>query len=200
MFKHHKNDKSMVFMEQIDFFDVYILGILNSRNTIMCMCFVVVQGLTGIERREMRMDEHVDTGSSQLSQRISRRTMLATGMALVAAGAVPQAIAQAATSYTVSTNPNRGWSNWEDLGGTLTSGVGVSSWAANRLDVFVRGTDNALWHKWWGGSSWSGWESLGGTLKSAPGAVSWGNNRIDVFGRGTDNALWHKWWDGSSWS
>jgi hypothetical protein len=77
----------------------------------------------------------------------------------------------------------------------------VSSWGDNRLDVFVRGTDNALWHKWWDGSSWSsGWESLGGVLTSAPGAVSWGYNRIDVFVKGTDNALWHKWWDGSSWS
>ena len=77
----------------------------------------------------------------------------------------------------------------------------VSSWGDNRLDVFVKGTDNALWHKWWDGASWSsGWENLGGVLTSSPGAVSWGNNRIDVFVKGTDNALWHKWWDGASWS
>ena len=77
----------------------------------------------------------------------------------------------------------------------------VSSWGDNRLDVFVKGTDNALWHKWWDGTSWSsGWENLGGILTSSPGAVSWGNNRIDVFVKGTDNALWHKWWDGNSWS
>jgi peptidoglycan hydrolase-like protein with peptidoglycan-binding domain len=86
------------------------------------------------------------------------------------------------------------WHGWESLGGVLTSAPTVSSWAANRLDTFVRGTDNALWHKWWNGSSWSGWESLGGVLTSAPGAVSWGSNRIDTFVRGTDNALWHKWW------
>jgi len=54
------------------------------------------------------------------------------------------------------------WSGWEDLGGILSSGIGVSSWAANRLDCFVRGTDNAMWHKWWNGAAWSGWESLGG--------------------------------------
>src|SRR5262249_47495824 len=53
---------------------------------------------------------------------------------------------------------------------------------------------NAMWHKWWNGSSWSGWESLGGVLTSAPAAVSWGPNRIDCFVRGTDNAMWHKWW------
>jgi len=90
------------------------------------------------------------------------------------------------------------WSAWESLGGVLTSGVGVSSWASGRLDTFVRGTDNALWHKWFSGG-WSGWESLGGVLASGPAAVSWGPNRIDVFVRGTDNALWHKWFSGG-WS
>ena len=90
------------------------------------------------------------------------------------------------------------WLGWESLGGTLTSGPGVSSWAPGRLDVFVRGTDSALWHKWFQGG-WSGWESLGGVLTSEPAAVSWGNGRIDVFVRGTDSALWHKWFQGS-WS
>ncbi len=92
------------------------------------------------------------------------------------------------------------WSRWENLGGVLTSAPAVSSWAPNRLDTFVKGTDDALWHKWWNGSRWSEWESLGGRLTSAPGAVSWGNNRIDVFARGTDNAMWHIWWNGSRWS
>ena len=96
--------------------------------------------------------------------------------------------------------PVTGWSQWEDLGGILTSAPAVSSWQSNRLDVFGRGQNNALWHKWWDGRSWSGWEDLGGILTSAPTAVSWGSNRIDVFGRGQNNALWHKWWDGRSWS
>jgi hypothetical protein len=41
------------------------------------------------------------------------------------------------------------WLGWEDLGGILTSAPAVASWAANRLDCFVRGTDNHMWHKWW---------------------------------------------------
>ena len=93
-----------------------------------------------------------------------------------------------------------GWSEWEDLGGVLTSAPAVASWQPNRLDVFGRGQNNALWHKWWDGSRWSEWEDLGGVLTSAPAAVSWGRNRIDVFGRGQNNALWHKWWDGFRWS
>ncbi|MFZ4664266.1 MAG: hypothetical protein ACOYNY_45135, partial [Caldilineaceae bacterium] len=85
---------------------------------------------------------------------------------------------------------------WESLAGDLTSGPSVSSWSKGRLDVFARGTDNALWHIWFDGS-WHHWESLGGTLTSDPSAVSWSNGRIDVFARGTDNALWHIWFDGS---
>ena len=70
------------------------------------------------------------------------------------------------------------------------------SWGSNRIDVFTRGTDNVLWHKWWNGT-WHDWESLGGQLTGAPAVCSWGENRLDVFTRGTDNALWHKWWNGT---
>jgi hypothetical protein len=77
--------------------------------------------------------------------------------------------------------------------------ISATAWAANRLDFFVKGTDNAMYHKWWNGSTWGGYESLGGVLNSAPAAVSWGPNRIDVFAKGTDNALWHKWWSGTAW-
>jgi hypothetical protein len=90
------------------------------------------------------------------------------------------------------------WREWESLGGVLSSAPDVTSWADGRLDVFVRGTDSALWHKWFDGN-WSHWESLGGVLSSDPSAASWANGRIDAFVRGTDNALWHKWYDGS-WS
>ena len=87
---------------------------------------------------------------------------------------------------------------WYSLGGVLTSGPDVASWGHGRLDVFVRGTDNALHHKWYD-NGWSDWESLGGVLTSDPAAVSWGPGRIDVFVRGTDNALHHKWYSGG-WS
>jgi hypothetical protein len=76
----------------------------------------------------------------------------------------------------------------------ITSGVGVSSWAPNRLDCFAKGTDNALWHKWWAGAGWSNWESLGGVIVDDPGAVSWWSDRIDVFAPGTNNHMFHKWW------
>src|SRR5262249_14536578 len=89
----------------------------------------------------------------------------------------------------------------ESLGGVATSAPAASSWASGRLDVFVRGTTNALYHKYWDGSRWQGWDQLGvDTFASGPAAVSWGPNRIDVFARGIDNALHHIFWDGSRWS
>ena len=92
---------------------------------------------------------------------------------------------------------------WWSLGGGLTSAPAVCSWGPNRLDVFARGEDFALWHKYspdlqnW---VWSDWEPLGGVLNSPPAAVSWGEGRIDVFVRGTDRALWHKWFTDNEWS
>ena len=91
------------------------------------------------------------------------------------------------------------YQNAISLGGVATSDPDVASWAAGRLDVFVRGADNALWHRAWSGTTWLAWESLGGGLASGPGAVSAAANRIDVFGRGLDNALWHRAWDGTAW-
>src|SRR5699024_11312838 len=89
--------------------------------------------------------------------------------------------------------PGDGWSNWESLGGVLMSAPAVASWQSNRLDVFARGTDQALYHIWWDGR-WSNWESLGGILTSQPAAVSWRPDRIHVTGRATDNTLYHIRW------
>jgi hypothetical protein len=96
--------------------------------------------------------------------------------------------------------PETGWSQWEDLGGILTSAPAVASWQPNRLDVFARGQNNHLWHRYWNGARWSEWEDLGGVLTTGPAAVSWGPNRIDVFARGQNQALWHIYWDGIRWS
>jgi spore germination protein YaaH len=87
---------------------------------------------------------------------------------------------------------------WASLGGALNGGPDVASWGATRADVFMRGSDNQLYHAAWDATGWH-WESLGGALASDPGAVSMAPNRIDVFVRGTDNNLWHRWFDGTKW-
>jgi hypothetical protein len=88
---------------------------------------------------------------------------------------------------------------WYSLGGVLTSGADAASWGPNRLDAFVRGTDMAIYHRWWDGTLWQPWESLGGVATSDPTAVAWGNGRLDLFVRGTDNALHTRSWSGA-WS
>ena len=49
-------------------------------------------------------------------------------------------------------------------------------------EVFARGADGQVWHKWWYGSTWSGWASLGGgEVASPPAAVSMQDNHIELF-------------------
>jgi hypothetical protein len=85
-------------------------------------------------------------------------------------------------------------------GGNAGAAAGVASWGSGRLDVFERGLDNALWHRWYDAGTWSAWESLGGVLSADPAAVSWSSGRIDVFVRGGDAALWHRWYGATGWS
>lgn len=79
------------------------------------------------------------------------------------------------------------------LGGVLESMPVVVSDQANRQDVYVIGTDSALWHRYWDGTAWRPWRSLGGTLVSKPAVASWGPDRVDAFAFGTDYAIWHNW-------
>jgi len=79
----------------------------------------------------------------------------------------------------------------------------MTAWSANRLDLFVIGTDSAIYHKAWDGQAWrpsvKDWERLGGTFIFEPASVAWGPNRLDIFAIGADSALYHKWWDGTRW-
>ena len=48
----------------------------------------------------------------------------------------------------------KGWYPWESLGGTLTSAPAAVSWDKGRIDVFVRGTEMTMWHKWFDNEWW----------------------------------------------
>jgi C1A family cysteine protease len=78
----------------------------------------------------------------------------------------------------------------------------VSAQNANTLDLFFRGSDNALWWKYWTGTTWIVSASMGGILTSDPAAAAPGNGLIDVFVRGSDSAIWEKTTTngGASWS
>jgi hypothetical protein len=131
----------------------------------------------------------------------------AQGLSQYKACGFESVVANLQTYYppTSSASVGHPWSNWIGLGGQLASGTGpaVSSWSAGRLDVFVEGTDGALYQKSWTGTSWSSWHSLGAGLTSSPAAtVTTPNtaNHVYVFVRGTDGAVWTKHWNGSAWS
>jgi hypothetical protein len=95
-------------------------------------------------------------------------------------------------------NPLQARATSRNCGPPSPDGEPTIAHAANadgRLEVFVRGTDNGLWHMWQvaPGGSFSPWNSLGGGLASAPAVARNADGRLEVFMRGTDNALWHMW-------
>ncbi len=98
-----------------------------------------------------------------------------------------------------SRNCGATWSSWASVGGQTNSNPAASSAQAGTIDLFMRGTDNALYTRHFTGSSWSSWTYLGGSLTSGPAAavpqvetsfpnsVPWGTEVIAV---GPDQHLW----------
>ncbi len=87
-----------------------------------------------------------------------------------------------------------GWSTWQSLGGKVDR-LAIGTNADSRLEVFARGSDNALWHIWQTSPSgvWSPWDSLGGQID----LLAVGSNqdgRLEVFATSAqDKSLWHIW-------
>jgi hypothetical protein len=42
------------------------------------------------------------------------------------------------------------WRGWENLGGVILEEPSCTSWGPNRIACFARGTDWAMYHRWWG--------------------------------------------------
>jgi hypothetical protein len=144
------------------------------------------------------------------------RAILASHGAIVI---VPRAPLRPRTRYDVSVTvagATHTWSFgvlslWNGPRPPVTAGVVPSSPDAAavrgnaRVDVFVRGTDNALYWASWNGAAWSTWTGLGGPaggIVGDPAAVSWAPGRLDVFARAPDNRLWQTFSTdgGASWS
>jgi Surface antigen len=87
--------------------------------------------------------------------------------------------------------------------GRITSAPTATSWGLGRIDLFARGPDASLVHKWYNDwSGWGNWVTHGGTIIGAPTVSSWAAGRLDVFMVGTNpsgNNLWHNWYDGNGW-
>jgi hypothetical protein len=86
-------------------------------------------------------------------------------------------------------------SGWRRVGGRSTVAPTAVQLASGETDLFVRGTDNALWMNIRppGTTTWAGWRRIGGVLTSAPVANVFPSSprqtRV-VFAVGSDGNLW----------
>ena len=73
--------------------------------------------------------------------------------------------------------------------------------AGARIEMFARGSDQALWHRWQTApnNGWSDWASLGGWIDSPVIARNL-NGSLEAFVIGSDHALWHNWQTSGGWS
>jgi hypothetical protein len=71
-------------------------------------------------------------------------------------------------------------------------GIGINQ--DGRLEIFARGTDNALWHSWQhaaGQGPWAPFSSLGGDLRLGPAVARNAAGGLEVFSVAADYAIWH---------
>jgi hypothetical protein len=135
---------------------------------------------------------------------VSGTTMVNTGPAVSTTYYNGQSSVFAVDSNSALWNTTIGGSGtWNSLGGVCTSSPAAVSWGATtRTDVFVRGSNGALYWKTYNNSAWSPWTSLGGQIASGtgPAVSSPAAGGLDLFVVGTDGALWHRTYTGQSWT
>jgi len=96
---------------------------------------------------------------------------------------------------------SKSWSMAARFGGVTNATTAVTAPGDRRLDTFIRGTDNAVWHRRYDGISWSAWTKVGGVTYTSPAAAARrGTAIVDAFIRGTDNAIYHRYRNGAGWS
>lgn len=104
---------------------------------------------------------------------------------------------------------NSGW-NFQGapaggISGTATakSDPGTVAWGSSeRVDLFVRGSDDKLWQKFYDGVGWTSWfKPVGdqGTLGSEPDVTSWEPGNLLVFIRGTNGLAYALPFGGGGW-
>ncbi len=78
------------------------------------------------------------------------------------------------------------------LGGAMLGSPDACSWGGKRLDLFVRGTDEYIWHKFRDDQgAWHEWTSIGGLkMTSDPSAATRGHGQMSLFARGQNNQIW----------
>jgi alpha-galactosidase len=87
------------------------------------------------------------------------------------------------------------WSQrWNDLGGPTHGKIlgqpSAFASAGGRLDVFVRGLDNAAYQRTFRNGRWDRWVNLGGRLTDSPSVAFTSPQSWSLFTRGQDGLVW----------
>jgi hypothetical protein len=96
---------------------------------------------------------------------------------------------------------NNGWGYIGGIAAPFEQGVAAVARSKQNVDIFIAGTDYALYHKYhstdlsWGPTDVL-WENQGGIISTPPTVVSWGSDRLDIFalGAGPRYQLFQKAW------
>ncbi len=86
----------------------------------------------------------------------------------------------------------------------LSGAPAACAGGTRRLDVFARGADGDLLHRYWDGNGWSAFASLGMPIDAdgspvafaGPVACAWGRSGLDVFAPAADGKLYNLSWMG----
>jgi len=81
------------------------------------------------------------------------------------------------------------WSGWQQLSGPVNSPPALCSSGPGTVELLLRGTNNATFHRTFSGGSWGSWDLAGGLTYSQP-ACAVLNGVLYLAVRGTDNATW----------
>ncbi len=91
---------------------------------------------------------------------------------------------------------------WEYYGGTTYDSISSTSWGDGRFDVFVRGTNGAVYQKSYDAStgyspSVTGWTNIGGSVVGSIAAISRKSGIFDLFARNSSGSVCTRRYDGS---
>jgi murein DD-endopeptidase MepM/ murein hydrolase activator NlpD len=96
-------------------------------------------------------------------------------------------------------SPNGFWSDWNILDVSAhfpaSSTPTIATNADGRLEVFLLGSDQAMWHGYQvsPNSGWASFSSMGGSSAANPSVARNADGRLELFALNTNGTMWHQW-------
>jgi hypothetical protein len=86
---------------------------------------------------------------------------------------------------------------WNTLGGTIVSGLSVTTTRFGAMAVFGKSSNNTILYRYRAANAagFSPWFSLGGPFASAPAVIESGEGRLHVFAIQSDGTLWTRFYE-----